>query len=76
MAELSSVPRTGFEDVVTPHLDYLYAVAVRLCGDRTAAEDLVQEALLRAFRGFGGLRNRDRPRPWLTRISPESTSTA
>ncbi|MCL6552307.1 MAG: RNA polymerase sigma factor [Firmicutes bacterium] len=68
MAELSSVPRTSFEDVVRPHLDYLYAVAVRLCGNRTAAEDLVQDALLRAFRGFAGLRNRDRPRVWLTRI--------
>jgi RNA polymerase sigma-70 factor (ECF subfamily) len=54
--------------VVRPHLEYLYAVAVRLCGSRHEAEDLVQDALLRAFRGFPRLRNRERPRLWLTRV--------
>ena len=57
-----------FEATVRPHLEYLYGLAVRLCGDRTAAQDIVQAALLRAFRGFGRLRNREQPRLWLTRI--------
>jgi RNA polymerase sigma-70 factor (ECF subfamily) len=57
-----------FEDVVRPHLDYLFSFAVRLCGSRTGAEDLVQDALLRAFRAFPGLRNPERPRLWLTRV--------
>ncbi len=57
-----------FEDAVRPHLDYLYGLAVRLCGNRATAEDILQEALLRAFRGFQRLRNRERPRLWLTRI--------
>lgn len=57
-----------FEDAVGPHLEYLYGLAVRLCGNRTAAQDIVQDALVRAFRGFGRLRNREQPRLWLTRI--------
>lgn len=58
----------GFEDTVRPHLEYLYGLAVRLCGNRTVAQDLVQAALLRAFRGFGRLRNHERAQLWLTRI--------
>jgi len=66
-AEAGASP-TEYEQVVRPHLNYLYALAVRLTGNRTAAEDLVQDTLLRAFRSFAGLRNRERPRLWLTRV--------
>jgi len=41
---------------------------VRLAGSHAAAEDLVQDALLRAFRGFAGLRNHQQPRLWLIRV--------
>jgi RNA polymerase sigma-70 factor, ECF subfamily len=68
MSETAVRAPTEFEDVVGPHLGYLYALAVRLCGHQTTAEDLVQDALLRAFRGFPRLRNRERPRLWLTRV--------
>ena len=68
MSQTPSAPAPEFEDVVRPHLDYLYSLAVRLCGNWTVAEDLVQDTLLRAFRGFARLRNRERPRLWLTRI--------
>lgn len=57
-----------FEGVVRPHLEYLYSLAMRLSGNRCIAEDLVQDTLLRGFRGFARLRNRERPRLWLTRI--------
>lgn len=67
MAEAAG-PALGYEECVQPHLDYLYGVAIRLCGNRTAAEDLLQDALLRAFRAFGSLRDREHPRRWLTRV--------
>ncbi len=68
MPEPTELLRQGFEEVVRPHLEYLYALSVRLTGNQAGAEDLVQDALLRAFRGFAGLRNRQQPRLWLTRV--------
>lgn len=68
MSQPSINTSVEYEDVVRPHLDYLYSLAVRLTGSRLIAEDLVQETLLKAFRGFARLRNRERPRLWLTRI--------
>jgi RNA polymerase sigma-70 factor (ECF subfamily) len=58
----------SFVAVVEPHFAYLAAFARKLSGERAAAEDLVQEALIRAFRARESLRNRERPRYWLTKI--------
>ncbi|HZP97403.1 MAG TPA: RNA polymerase sigma factor [Candidatus Limnocylindria bacterium] len=58
----------SFATLVAPHLDYLYAFAYKLCGERTAAEDIVQDALVRAFRARDSLRNPAQPRHWLTKV--------
>ena len=41
-----------FASVVMPHLDDAYGLARWLTGNRTDAEDVVQEAFLRAFRAI------------------------
>jgi RNA polymerase sigma-70 factor (ECF subfamily) len=41
-----------FSQVVLPHLDHAYALARWLTGNATDAEDVVQEASLRAFRAI------------------------
>jgi len=66
----AAAPETApsFAALVEPHLDYLYAFARKMCGERMVAEDLVQDTLVRAFRGHESLRNRERPRYWLTKI--------
>jgi RNA polymerase sigma factor (sigma-70 family) len=46
--------RTRFANVVMPHLDDAYGLARWVMGNRADAEDVVQEACLRAFRGIGG----------------------
>ena len=46
--------RTRFANVVMPHLDDAYSLARWVTGNRADAEDVVQEACLRAFRGIGG----------------------
>src|SRR5438270_892296 len=46
--------RARFRSVVLPHLADAYALARWLTGNRADAEDVVQDACLRAFRGIGG----------------------
>lgn len=65
---LAPTEHVAFAELVEPHLDHIYAVALRLTADRTAAEDVVQDALLRAYRALDQLRDRDRVRFWLTRV--------
>jgi RNA polymerase sigma-70 factor (ECF subfamily) len=56
-----------FEHAVLPHLDAAYNLARWLTHDAHDAEDLVQEACLRALRSFGGFRGGN-ARPWLLTI--------
>jgi len=46
----AAAPPPNFEDEMMPHLRSLYTVAVRLTRNAHDAEDLVQEACLRAYR--------------------------
>lgn len=56
-----------FEEIVMPHLDAAYNLARWLVKDQHAAEDVVQDAYLRAFRYFNSFRGDD-ARPWLLGI--------
>jgi RNA polymerase sigma-70 factor (ECF subfamily) len=59
-------PAERFRALAERELARLYALARRLVGDD--AEDVVQECLLRAYRGFGGLQREEAGREWLTSI--------
>jgi hypothetical protein len=47
--------RRRFEAQVLPHLDAAYRFARRLVRSADDADDVVQEAILRAYRGFDAL---------------------
>ncbi len=59
-----------FEAVVLPHLDAAYTLARYLTGDTQEAEDVVQEAALRAVKYFDGFRGAavNDGRAWLLAI--------
>ena len=59
---------TAFQALLHPHLAALLSVAKRFCRDPHWAEDLVQETLVRAFRGLPGFRGDSALRTWLFRI--------
>jgi RNA polymerase sigma factor (sigma-70 family) len=46
--------RARFRDVVMPHLTDAFTLARWISGNRTDAEDILQEACLRAYRGISG----------------------
>ncbi len=58
----------GFEREALPHLDSVYRVALRLTGDPSRAEDLVQDTMLKAFRAWSQYRPGTNARAWLLTI--------
>ena len=63
-----NAPDAGrFEQTVMPHLDAAYNLARWLVRNTHDAEDVVQEACLRAYKFFGGFQGGD-ARPWLLKI--------
>jgi RNA polymerase sigma-70 factor (ECF subfamily) len=62
-----SVVGESFDDVVVPHLDAAYRLARWLMRDEHDAEDVVQEASLRAFRYFRTFTGGN-ARAWFLRI--------
>jgi RNA polymerase sigma-70 factor (ECF subfamily) len=59
----------AFERLVAPHRAELLAHCYRMLGSLADAEDALQEALLRAWRGLPGFHGRSSLRSWLYRIA-------
>ncbi|MCL4413505.1 MAG: sigma-70 family RNA polymerase sigma factor [Acidimicrobiales bacterium] len=57
-----------FADMAMEHMSALYTAALRMTRNRADAEDLVQEAYLRAYRGFGGFQEGTNLKAWLYKI--------
>jgi len=58
-----------FRDLVAPHLAALFRSAYRLTGNRSDAEDVVQEVCVRAYTHLATLRTLEQPKSWLLKIA-------
>ena len=61
--------RVTFAEAVRKHQDELYGVALRILGDRDAAQDATSRALLKAFRSWASYDQTRPVRHWLLRIA-------
>ncbi len=61
------MPRQSFEEIVLPHLDAAFNYARWLTRSEVDAEDVVQDAYMRAFKFFSSFRGED-ARAWLLTI--------
>ena len=64
-----------FRRLILPHVEGAYNLARYLTRDAVLSEDVVQDAVLRAFRGFGQFRGGS-PRAWLFTIVRNCCRTA
>jgi RNA polymerase sigma-70 factor (ECF subfamily) len=58
----------AFEKAVEPHIQALYRLAWRWCGNPEEAEDLLQETLCKLYPKREQLQNLEQLRPWLVRV--------
>lgn len=59
----------AFAELIRRHQGKVRGLLLRLTGDRTLADDLAQEAFLRAYRGLAGFEGRARFSTWAYRIA-------
>src|SRR3954463_13656351 len=64
---LDAEAQQHFRALMLPHLDAAYTLARYLTRDEDVAQDLVQDAFVRALRGFGNYRG-ENARAWLLAI--------
>jgi RNA polymerase sigma-70 factor (ECF subfamily) len=59
----------NFETLVNEHQDSVYRQLLRVCGNHADAEDVLIEALLKAYRNLEQLRDSNGFRAWLAQIA-------
>ncbi len=67
--EVKSGEKKSFEELMARHEKFLLKVVVRLTRDLDAAEDIVQEAFIKAFRRISIFEGRASFRSWLYQIA-------
>jgi len=66
---LQAGEQAAYAEMVEQYAGRIYNLALRLMGDEAAAEDVLQETFLNAFRAIGRFEGRSRLGTWLYRIA-------
>ncbi|HUS84767.1 MAG TPA: sigma-70 family RNA polymerase sigma factor, partial [Anaerolineales bacterium] len=66
---LKAGDREAFAAMVDAYSPRLYKLALRMLGDSLEAEDILQEAFLKAYRGIENFRGGSKLSTWLYRIT-------
>ena len=68
----TDAPTIDSETLVRSNIGWMLALAERIMRDRGLAEDVVQDAFIKAFRGLGDFEGRSSLETWLRRITVNS----
>ncbi len=69
LVEASLSDLEAFGELIRRHQDFVYGAALRIVRNPVMAQDLAQEAFVRAHRGLAGFRGQAQVRSWLYRIA-------
>src|SRR5467141_2642418 len=69
VARFQGGDESAYDTLVLRHRAAVYRLAFRLVGRHAEADDVAQEAFLRAYRGLGRFRGEAAFGTWLTRIA-------
>jgi len=61
-------PAVGFGERIAENQRRVFQIALSILGNTADAEDVAQEAFLRAYQKFDSLRETEKFRPWVNRI--------
>ncbi len=75
IARVLAGDETAYETIVARYGDYVYTIAVRIVGNDEDAEDVAQEAFVRAYRALPGFRGDSKFSSWLYRIATNRALT-
>lgn len=64
--------QAAFETLMSAHETRMYAVALRMCGNREDAQDCLQEAMIRVYRALSSFKGQSSFATWVYRITMNS----
>jgi RNA polymerase sigma-70 factor (ECF subfamily) len=66
---MNDIADEAFSELITEHFDAIYRYAYRFVRDVAAAEDIVQETFIKAWKSRNSIKKDMTVRPWLFRIA-------